>query len=270
MEEQATSAVKNKGLLIAAGVIGLLVVVVYMFHMDRVAKMNRGEIVKVIVVSRTYEAGEPLDIKDLEVKEIRTRFSKGLGDVVTGQDPEEVAGDNAPVLRAIHKDEFLRWSHVSVTDINTPSDIIEKGKVSYTVSIDPATSPGMMCNVGDRVTLIGKLALKGQPMKYYPLIKGVKVRAIGGLAAKTVISRGKRRTISQGNRRTYRSISIEVSLNTAVQLANVKSHVQGPIQVVVHSRKDVSGSSKFSKNPMVEPGLENLKAVDVRRRSGDR
>jgi Flp pilus assembly protein CpaB len=244
--------VKNVGLLAAAGIIGALVVVVYVWHIAQVRKAGRGETVQLLEFARDMDAGEAVGVEDLNVITVETSIAKGLGNVVR-KSRDEVRGYalNQPVQRGA----FLQWSQILGQQGHGPSSAIRRGMEAFTVAIESRTAPGMILNVGDRIALLGKLRVRGGPLKTHRLIEGVRVLAIGGV---TTGGDGANPGIRRRVQRSYRNLTMEVTPEVANQLADVMSHLQDLPQVVVLSPHE--DSRRFPDRPQVPEELRALGA----------
>jgi len=254
MEQEQAPAVQNKGLLITALVLGLLVVLLYNWHISEVRKAGIGDTVMLLVARRSLDAGEKLDPKDLKIVYVETHFRKGLGsNVVSGVSPEEVKDE--VLSRGVQRDRFLRWGDITGHEDDPKSGILRKGMEAFTLNIETNESPGQMLRQGDRIVVIGTLAVKGRAPKSYRIIEGVKVVSVGGLATVTGTGRSRFGGSSRAMR-SYRSIGIQVDAETAVQLHNVVPLVIGNLRVNVLSPKDKG-------NKYVDPIPINKELKDV-------
>ncbi|MCD6364483.1 MAG: hypothetical protein J7M14_01275 [Planctomycetes bacterium] len=233
MAEQNPSAKSDKAGLIAALVLGVLVVVLYNVQINRIANSRRGKIVPVVVVKRSMDVGERIEPGDVELKKVdlEPEVAEGLGGVV--DDESQVIGQT--LNKRIFRNRFLRWTDIAGAGAVRPSSALRKNKEAFTVSIEPRVAPGMILSVGDRVALLGKFSLKGGGLKSYRIIQGVRVLAVGGVVGHSGGTLDRRSTLSRKGQRSYRSLTLEVSPETSTQLDNVLSFVQGPPRVVVLS-----------------------------------
>ena len=257
MAEQSPP-VQNKTLLIVAVVVALVVVIIHNWHISQVRRAAKGETIKLLAFTRNIKAGERIDESDLKVQEVETRFAEGLGDVVK-ESPGQVRGYT--LNQPVQLDLFVRWSHILGDPSNRPSRGIREKMEGFTLPVDPRSAPGTILSVGDRVALIGHLAVRGGRARAYRIIEGVKVLEIGGLAGRSRrVGGGARRSGEQGQR-SYRSLTIEVTDQTALQLHDVLSHVQGSVRVVVLSPSE---SDRFGDKPEVLDALRGLGAAPPR------
>ena len=260
---EETPAVRNKGLLITALVLAALVVVIYNWHVAKVRSEAEGETVRLLMFSRNMEAGEPIGDGDLVIRKFEKRISTGLGDVVEGNEPSDFR--LSVVQQPVPLGDWLRWSHIRGEQTRRASGAIRPGTESFTIAVEPRMAPGTICSVGDKVVLLGKISLGGAPLKSYRIIEGVRVLAIGGVGTQPPPVPGKRRSVRRTGQRSYRSLTIETTPETALQLDNVLSHVQGPLRINVLSPADDQNTSE---KPRVAETLRKLTAAVPARTSG--
>ena len=257
-EQQEAPAVKNKGLLVTALILGVLVVFVYNWHISSVRKAGIGKTVKMLVPKRTMEAGEEIAETDLEVKEVETHFMESIGgNVISRVSPAELVGEE--LSQRVQRGRFLRWDDILGHGEQSPSVLLEEGTESFQISIQPRESPGQMLRVGDRIVLLGVLAPPGKEVKTYRILEGAKVVSVGGMSASSSgRARPGRRYRSSTVMRSYRTIGIQVSPETAVELNNVLTHLLRDlrINVLAHKNKRDYVKQKIT----VDEELRNLPA----------
>jgi len=238
MAEQAPPA-RNTTLLLIALLLGGVVVAIYLFNIRQVRRSSRGQTKYVLVFRRTIPAGDAIEEKDLEIRRIETQYADSLGDVVTGDTERLVDGyrpaKGSVLQQDVSRDQWLRWSHITGLSGKAPSHAIRKGREAFTLAIDPRTAPGTILSVDDRVVLIGKISVKGRPLKSYRILEGVRVLAIGGVAGHAQEKTRRRSSLTRRGQRSYRSLTLEVTQEIAEQLDAVLSHVQGSVRVTVLS-----------------------------------
>jgi len=272
---EETPAVRNKGLLIAAIILAVLVVVLYNWQVSRVRREGRGETFQLAVLRRNIAPGEKMEFDDFRIetivisKEERKggQFKKSLGDVIIlrrgGTDREKLADVlGVTVNQTVRRGQYLRWHQITGHPSGRPSYAIPKGMVAFTLPLEPRMAPGTVLSVGDRITVWGMLALREKakvlPLDSYPIMEKVPVLAIGGVANRDM-SGTRGASYRREGRRTYRSVTIAVPPDMAGQLINVLSHVRGGITLVVCSPEDRPENQK----PRIHPKLRELKAWDA-------
>lgn len=262
MEQQPEApGVKNKGLLVTALILGVVVVLVYNWHINQVRQAGIGETVRMLAPKRSMEAGEKLEVSDLKVISVETNFKDGLGsNFIFNTRPEELKDEE--LSRRVQRGRFLRWDDILGHGTLSPAENLSKGMESFQISIEPRESPGQMLRVGDRVVLMGVLAPPGMPVTTYTIIKGVKVVSIGGMAGDTGGSRAGARSGYTRVMRSYRTLGIEVRPETAVALSNIMTHLLGQLRVDVISHKNKSDYVK--KKILVLPELSKLMASEAK------
>ncbi len=257
-EQQEARGVKNKGLLVTALVLGVLVVIVYNWHISRVREAGIGEKVMMLVPKRTMEAGEKIEESDLEIREVETHFKDSMtSNVIFGVKPAELKDEE--LSRRVQRGKFLRWDDILGHEQQSPTVLLDEGTESFQISISPRESPGQMLRVGDRIVLLGVLAPPGKPVSTYRIIEGVKVVSIGGMAVSPSMGSrpGGRRKYSTVMK-SYRTIGIQVTPETALALNNIMTHLLRDLRVDVVAHKD---KKKYvNKKILVNPELANLPA----------
>lgn len=258
MAEQSPE-VRNKGMLLVAFVLAALVVVIYNVQISRAREEARGETVLVLRFARNIKRGEQLDVKkDVVVQEMRKDFQTGLGSVVVLNNEEEKSSvDGAYVNRKINKGEWLMWAHISHEARPRASEDIRKRHVAYTLEVDAV--PGELLSIGDKVNLIGRIALKGKSLKSYRIIAGVTVLAVGGQGVRKTPLSGKRTRVSAKGQRSYRSITIEIRPDESLVLNDVLSNVVDGVTVELLNPDEATG-----KSATVNPVLRNMPAASRR------
>jgi len=227
--------VRNWRLLLVACVLGLVVVLIYNFHISRLKSAGKGEQTTVYKYTRDMKPGEKITLKDLEAASIPKEYAEGLGRLITKGELDYAAINK--VNRHVSNGDWVLWGHVTPTDIDKPSGQLDIGMVAVTIGIDPHTSLGRILRVGDRVNVIGMLSVKGQKVRAYRIIKALKVLAIGGLGLPDSPAHS-RRGASERGARTYRSITVEMRPEVSLQWANVRSYVRGMVYVELCSKHD--------------------------------
>lgn len=264
MEQEQSSGVQNKGLLITALVLGVLVVLVYNWHIGQVRQAGIGETVELLVPKRNMESGEKIEDTDLKVVRAETHFKDGIGTNVIFN---TAAGDlkDEVLSRRVLRGRFLRWEDFVGHGPDPTSEVLGEGKESFQITIEPRESPGQMLRVGDRVALLGILALDGKSLKTYRILEGAKVVSIGGVATGPTRTTSMTRGSSGYTRamRTYRTIGIELDEKTALKLNDVLTRLVGSLRVDVLSPKN---KQDYVKKPIVlSDELKDVTAVDLSR-----
>ncbi|HUT02158.1 MAG TPA: Flp pilus assembly protein CpaB [Phycisphaerae bacterium] len=259
MAEEERNGVQNVWLLIIALALGLVVVVVYNFHIYRVRQEGRGKTISLLRVNRDIEAGERLADEDLQEQFLPKQYEGSLGNVVRAENKENAVG--SVVNQNIEKGRWLHWSHIIGGDTAKPANVIAKGNVAVTVPVDPRMSLGDILSQNDRVNILGLVPV-GQQLRTFRIIKGVRVLAIGGEGIRPNKVMEWTPKSKQGSR-SYRSITIEVSPDVSIQLANVLTHVSGSCWVELLSSSEAR-SADFGK---ISPELKD-KAASPSRATG--
>jgi len=223
-------AVQNKGMLIVALVLGVLVVLVYNWQITQVRDEAKGETVYLLRVAVDYKQGTALDARRLEVNEVAAHHAKGLGPVVVLRRPEEKNNFNGYTInRSMRAGETLLWSHIQHQADPPPSSLITPGMVAKAIRLQKA--PGDILRPGDLVNLLGRFPVNGvvQP---YRIIEGVKVVGVGG---KTINESPLSDSYARRDEglTSYREITIELSREASLQMEAILAHASLGLEIEV-------------------------------------
>jgi len=261
-EQQEPHGVKNKGLLVTALVLGVLVVLVYNWHIGQVRDAGTGEKITMPVLKRTMAAGEDIEASDIEVRQVETHFKDTIGpDVILNTQPEALIGE--VLSRPVQRGRMLRWDDILGRSPEPPPPV-DPGTVAFQLPISARQSPGQMLRVGDRITVLGTVNVPGKPLTTYRILDGAKVISVGGVAPDRWTKRSGRpgRATYGSTLRSYRSIGIQVPRETEIPLHNVLAHVVGELRVNVLAHGDKP--NYVGKRIRVAPELRDLKAPEER------
>lgn len=258
MAEEA-QGIQNKRLLLVAGVLAGVVVVIYNLHIREVRRVGRGEDVKVFSIKHNMDEGQEITLKDVDPLEIKARHAEALGNVV--RDKRALP---ARLRVSVEKNQYLQWNHIFMSEDNAPSKAIREGMTTFTLVVDPKQVPGKILSVGDRVNVMGKLALGGKPLRTYRIIEGLKVLAIAGDTFTDAGNPGSKRGLAREGLRAYQSITVEISPDISERLADVISHVHDSVWVEVIRRHAPLPATAGRLNPKY-PELQKLGALPAGR-----
>ena len=225
-----TPVVQNKGMLIVALVLGILVVLIYNWQIAQVREEIKGETVFLFRVRTDFKQGATLSMQDLEPYEVGKNIAESLGPVVSMTSPEDrsiVAGYS--INQPIRAGETLFWSHIDRKNDPPPSSRITPGMVAKAIRLQKA--PGDILRPGDLVNLLGRFPMRGilQP---YRIIEGVKVVGVGGRTLKeTPLPTGGWGT-NEGLM-SYREITIELTPEASLQMEMILAHVPLGLEIEV-------------------------------------
>jgi len=255
-EGSPTPGVSNKKLLAVAIVLAAVVVVLYNVQISRYRKAQAGETVELLRVATDMRVGDRITRDDLEVVKMNVAFARGLANCLTADRIDYAIGST--LNRDVRKGQWLLYEYTISPTQDNPSRRIQPRWVTHTISVDPQKTPGEILNVGDRVNILGMLAVGGKPLQAYRIIENLKVIAVGGRSFQQQASVGRRRRGSSSAARQYRKITVEVPPDVSLQLANVLSHVRGSLWVEVRNPAD---SATGTGRPAVHRDLRNLTAA---------
>ena len=250
---EESPGIANKKLLAVALALAALVVVFYNVQISRVREAGKGDTKKLLRVRRPMQRGEEIGRKDIEVVEVELEYAKGFGNYLTEENLDYAV--TSTLNEPVSKGQWLLWRHTTTTERNNPSNRIRPGMVTHTFAIDPRQSPGEILRVGDRVNVLGMLAVNSKPLQTYRIIADLKVVEIGGRSFPDETNSA-RRSRSEGMRQ-FQKITVEVSPEVSLQLANVLTHVQGKLWVEVKNPSD----TRSRKNQEIHQDLRGLSAA---------
>ncbi len=256
-DQAGGSPFASKQLLVVALVLAAIVAVIYNVRIAQIRSESKGETVELIRVVRDMQAGEKIRAKDVETVEVSAEFVKGLDNYMKSDEMDTAL--TSTLYQPVLKGRWLKYEHTVSSTRTNPSQKIRPGMVTYTLAIDPRQGPGEILSVGDRVSVLAMLTAGSKPLQAYRIIEDVKVIEIGGVTFSDQRARpGKRQKTGQ---RQYRKITIEVSPDVSLQLANVLSHVRGNVWLEV--RNPTAGTR--IKKPQVNSQLRDLTASRTER-----
>ena len=249
---QEAPVVHNRRLLVVAGVLGLIVVILYNVQMQAVRNSLQGPTVPVLRVTRDLQAGEVIKSEDLKQEELDSDVVASLGNVVKAS--QWVKDSQQTVNRPVKRNQFLLWADiVRSEDGNKPSDAIALEMETYTLRLLSESTPGDLIRVGDYVNVYGVFSINNKPPEDYLILRGARVLAVGGRGPAEHTG-GARSAVDAG----YRTISIEVHEAVGKQLDNLMSHqTSGAVRVALRSGQWVP-TYQTPPGPQIEPELKSL------------
>ena len=244
MAEQ-TPAVQNKGMLIVAAVLGIGVVLIYNWQIEAIRKEGRGEQVYIMRFEKDMVPGQKLDVdKDLAMEAVPEKLADRLADVVAVKNKEGLrAFKDLPVNKRIYKGVFLTSSMLSTDQkmtrlrLNNPQDLavaVSVKEQGIGDVLQPGSYVNLVANIPDRS---GKLT----PMR---VLKRVFVLAVGG---RGIRSEASPMASAEEGSASYRTLTIEVSDETSLDLKKVQGVIGGPMEVegLSESVSTVPGEGKI-------------------------
>ncbi len=224
-----TPAIQNKGLLITALVLAVIVVLLYNFQIERAVNQARGETVDVMVFARDLNPGDRVSAADMEVRSVSVEVGKGLGQVVFARDRGGITDE--AINRAASKGSFVMWDHFNTFLKGGNGAVPPSGMGIYPLSVDRKKTPGAMLGVGDRISVWGMLPGPDGKLTSTCIIRGLKVRGIGPGDSQSFDMGSKSRVSSAKSQSSYDSIKVDITEDVRRQLENVISHVSGGLGV---------------------------------------
>lgn len=232
---EETPVVQNWRLLLVACILGLVVMVIYNVHINKVRSAGKGEDIVAYQYTRDMERGEKITLKGMEARRVPKELAAGLGRLIRRSDRDYAA--DSRVNRYVGKGDWALWGHITAGDAHTPSDGLEKGKVAVTMTVDPKTTPGKILRIRDRVNIIGMLSVKGGRYQAYRMIKALKVLAIGG-EGRSGSPTHRDRGSAESGMRSYRAITVEMKPEVSLQWANLRTYLRGDIRIELCAKRD--------------------------------
>lgn len=239
----------NWKLLLAACALGLVVVVIYNVHMQRIRSASKGETITAYRYTRDIAPGEKITAKGMEAVKIPKQHAKSLGQLI-GVDAKALAAESV-VNQPVVKGYFVMWDHITEPDSQRPSNLLDPRNVGVPIQVDPNATPGRLLRVGDHVNLKAQFSVNGQ-RKVYRAIEGLKVVGIGGEGMSSA-SAGRRFVRSGRGVRSYRTITVEMTPDVSLQWANLETHIYGKVVLELCSR-----NARADSPGKIHPELEEL------------
>jgi len=240
-EEQG---VGSKRPLIIAGVLALVVVVLYNIHVSRIRSAAEGDTTAVVRYTRALQAGRKLRARDVEVVEINRRLAKQLGPLVKGDEKAELVG---MALRFdVPAGGLALWGHLAGAGTNGDDRLALGETQASTIEVDPDTTPGELLQPGDRVNLVGLVQPPGKPLQAYTLLYAAPVLSVGGVSQEQLEQRG-----YAGSRRRYSKITLRLRPDVDQQLRNLLTHLRGEGKPDVVIAGDVPANLVGKINPLL-------------------
>jgi hypothetical protein len=235
---QEAPAVQNWRLLIVACVLGLVVMVVYNVHINKVRNENKDVMVTVFRYDRTIEVGSKVTDDDLIRVKMPRRTAERIGRLLA-QDEKDTLAVNRQINQDVSKNDFAMTGHFTNIGQDGEALLLAAGKVLRTIPVDPKKSPGSVLRIGNYVNVLGMLPTKGGgAYKTYRMIEKLKVVAIGGKG-----DRGGRSGSTEKGSRTYNSITVEMKCkdpDVSLQWTNLETYLRGPAIIEICSPKSHS------------------------------
>jgi len=239
MAEEAP-VVQNKWLLIVAGLLALVVVVIYNVHVDMVRNSLKGQTITLLQVNREMRAGEKVKAADLQKVDIPKLYSGNLENVVPGDAKNYNWVLGQTLTQDITKNQYLTWAHLGESGGSAgAANKITPGMESFTFQINPGDSPGQLLRVGGHINIYGLFSVSGKGPQTCLVMEGATVLTIEGRASRDKSFGSDSRTTSDDSLSSFRTISIEVSPDVARKLSNIQTYlIDGKFRIAVRSPQD--------------------------------
>lgn len=226
MPEEAP-AVQNWRLLIVACVLGLVVMVVYNLHINKVRRGAQKEEIVAYRYERNMDAGDTVEDADLKQVKIRKDLADSIGRLLYETEKETLAVDGK-INRDVSKNDFVMAGHFGNAGNTGPVDNLREDEVAITIQVDTKRVPGSVLRIGNYVSILGMLP-DGDSYKTFRIIERLKVVAIGGQTERR--ASGRRIGNAEGGVRSYSSITVVVKRvednDVSLQWSNLETHLRG-------------------------------------------
>jgi Flp pilus assembly protein CpaB len=254
MAEQ-TSGVENKKLLLVALALGLLMVLIYNVHVTQVKLAGKGKEVILLKADHDLKEGSKITPKNIKKEVISASLVGGMTGLIVLETDKDLDRYTSEVLNQnVEKDSYLMYQHIQKDQGRLPSARIRPDMVACPLVTDPALAPGEILRPGDHVNILGEFQFSGQRRKYYRIIKAVRVHTVGGRSAGALTSTGETSFGPQGAT-SYRTITVEVTPDVALKLADVTRGITVRIEVI---SSDPRATELSGDVPRIDPEFEQL------------
>jgi hypothetical protein len=256
---EETSGIQNKWLLIIALALGFIAVMIYNVHIQAIKRSLESDVVEVVRVLEDLAVGDRVTADAIEKTEIPRPAAQAVGDVVLWKNRQQILRDAGyNVKRPVDKNELLLWTDVSGT-IDRRREIAPPGTIRKPLNIETDESPGESLQRGDYINILGIFSPPGSPTKYYRVIEGVPVTAVGGVVADEDDDRARR---SARRMRSYRRIEIAVSKDVSEQLSNLETHRLGDWKLEVQRVGENLPPNHGQINPVLKPLAAKARVIE--------
>jgi Flp pilus assembly protein CpaB len=253
MAEEERTGVQNIWLLIIAVALGVVVVVIYNVHINRVRQEGRGQTIGLLRLTRDIDPGDKIKEDDLVVVRVPKQYEANLGNVIPAEQQSYAVG--SVVNQKLLKDQYLLWSHTT-TSTGGGSNPVTQGNVGLAVSVDSTKAPGDILMPNDLVNIVAHVSeVGGSAMKTYRIIEGVRVLAIAGAGLPSA-KMDPRMTKPQTGSRSYRTITVELPKDLSLEFSNVLSYVNGYPWVEILPPNSIDRTYR-----RINPLLKNMAAL---------
>ncbi|KPK85936.1 MAG: hypothetical protein AMJ81_02365 [Phycisphaerae bacterium SM23_33] len=226
----------NKKLLVVSLILGVVAAGLFYAYSVRMQKKLTGDTVRVLAWKRDLGAGSLIAMKDIEFPTVRRRLAETIdGILLDREDDIRLLKGQAYVSRNVYKGDFVRFNDIIGPSGQSPSAAINEGMRAVTLRVDPNTTPGDMLRVNDRVDVIGLVNVGAKGAKAYTILENVRVLAVGGQSeppseqwSKDITGRR-----YQPSLRAYRSVTVEVTRETAESLSELEPRILGNIRIAL-------------------------------------
>jgi hypothetical protein len=252
MPEEAP-AVQNWRLLIVACVLGLVVMVVYNVHVNKIRRGMDKVMVTAYRYDRNMESGDRVADDDLISVQLAKDTAEDIGRLLKKH--EKGLAVNQFIQSDVSKDGFVMFGHFTSSASTGLGNELREDKVYVTIIIDSKKSVGKVLRIGNYVNILGMLPTKQGTYKTYRIIERLKVVAIGGNTA-----RGGKKGSAEGGMRSYGTITVELKCkdpDVSLQWSNLQTYLRGsPFIEICSPKVKVRGGAGTIAADLIKPFTE--------------
>ena len=226
-------------------IIGIVVVVVvligtiiYNLDVTHTGGPPATETVMAFRYDRDIKAGATITDADLVRVKIPKVFAEAVGRLL-GEDEKDSLAVGLKIDRDVSKDEFAMLGHFT-TRPPGPEDDTDEDMVRTTIRIDGKPALGTPLRIGNHINILGALPTKDGSHRTYRIIEWLEVVDISDPITRTAGGQnpsGDSSNTAKRSSRVYKTITIKVQRNAALQWSNLQTHLRGiPLVEICPSR----------------------------------
>ena len=251
---EETPQVKNKGLLLVAIVLAIVVVIIYNLHVTRIRSSLQGEQLMLLHFTRGMQVGEKITRKDVQRSPVRKDTAEQLGTVVKEESISFLIGRK--LRQEVNPMQWVQWNYIQGSDTGKDGSDPGPGKVAITVELDSRAPIGPLCRPGSRINLLAFLHVPDMPPRMYRVIRNVRVLSTG---MDVVEGPSGQDSARRKTTRTYRTIGLEIKEDQAPKLQNILIYADGKVYAeVLPSGTEFKETEHGIINPLEKTPLDKL------------
>ncbi|MCG3180092.1 MAG: hypothetical protein BIFFINMI_02446 [Phycisphaerae bacterium] len=203
--------IQNKRMLIIAAVLGLVVVVLFNWHVAQIRKEYEETMVDVLTARVNLKEGEVLSNENMDYQRIPRRLvpEEFKGDLAMGSDRDAIIG--MKLRTPVEAGKIIRWRYVTAGKEARERGVEPaKGRRLVAIKVSRDTCPPNLL-VGMSIDLMTNVPGQGGSIQTVPVMQKILVKAINGNA------------VPGSTDRNIESISVEVLEEDAKLLESFKA-----------------------------------------------